>query len=334
MLELTLGDQRIEGTPLAWNSWEVNLLARDGRLWQFAPEEAEDYRKTSNRFRSYSPSELRASLLRELGSGYEVSGTGHYMVAHPRGQRSLWAQRFEDLYRSFHRYFSVRGFDVEDPPFPLIGVVCRNRRDFQRYAFRHDGISGAGVLGYYSIQSNRIILFDLGAGNSDAMDWAENAATVIHEATHQTAYNTGIHSRYTESPAWIAEGLATLFEAPGVYNSRYNTRLRDRINHEQHRHFVDYVRPNHRKELLTELIASDRIFRTSTAAAYAESWALTLYLAESHPRQYAAYLARTADRPLFQSYSDEERTADFTAVFGDDWQMLEARFLRFMDGLQ
>jgi hypothetical protein len=312
----------------------VSLLARDGRLWQFAPDEAEDYRKTSNRFRSYSPSELRASLLRELGSGYEVSGTGHYMVAHPRGQRDLWAQRFEDLYRSFHQYFSVREFDLEDPPFPLIGVVCRDRRDFQRYAFDHEGISGIGVLGYYSIQSNRIILFDLGGGNSDAADWAENAATVIHEATHQTAYNTGIHSRYTPSPCWIVEGLATLFEAPGVYNSRYNTRLHDRINHQQYRYFVEFVRPNHRTELLTKMVESDRIFRTNTAAAYAEAWALTLYLVENQPRRYAAYLDRTADRPAFQSYSAEERTGDFTAVFGDDWQMLEARFLRFMDGLQ
>jgi hypothetical protein len=85
--------------------------------------------------------------------------------------------------------------------------------------------------------------------------------------------------------------------------------------------------------LLTALIASDRLFRNSPSAAYAEAWALTLYLVEKQPRKYAAYVARTVARPSFQEYTAAERTADFTAVFGDDWRMLEARFLRFVDGL-
>ena len=61
MLELTLAGERIEGAALAWNRHDVRLLGRDGRLWQFSPEEPKDFRKTSNRFQSYSTSELRAS---------------------------------------------------------------------------------------------------------------------------------------------------------------------------------------------------------------------------------------------------------------------------------
>ena len=106
MLELELDGRKIEGMPLAWSRQQVHLLGRDGRLWQFAPSEAAEYRKTSSRFRSYSTSELRAMLLRELGAEYEVVGTGHYLVVQSREVRTQWAGRFEELYRSFLHYFS------------------------------------------------------------------------------------------------------------------------------------------------------------------------------------------------------------------------------------
>ena len=183
------------------------------------PAEVNDYRKTSIGFRTYPPSEFRAVLLRELGSGYEVSGTSHYLVAHPRDQRDKWAERFEDLYRSFVHYFSVRGFEPSPPPFPLVGVVCRNRAEFARYAAAQGDAVPNGVVGYYDIESNRITLYDMG-GKADSANWRQNAAVLIHEATHQMAFNTGVHSRYCPPPKWLAEGLAMLFEAPGVYDPR------------------------------------------------------------------------------------------------------------------
>ena len=74
MIELMLKGQRIEGVPICWNEQNVHLLGRDGRLWQFEPNEASDFKKTSAHVRGYSPSEFRAELLRELGGDYEVSG--------------------------------------------------------------------------------------------------------------------------------------------------------------------------------------------------------------------------------------------------------------------
>ena len=334
MVKLTLDGRRIEGTPLAWSSQQVHLLGRDGRLWEFSPRQAGGYQKTSSRFRAYSTSELRAILLRELSKDYEVSGTGHYLVAHPRGQRDQWARRFEDLYRSFVHYFSVRGFKLDKPPFPLLGVVCKSQGEFLRYSAGQGSPAGAGVLGSYALDSNRILLFDAGAGASDSADWQQNASVAIHEATHQTAFNTGIHNRYAPPPVWVVEGLATMFEAPGVYNSRYHTRRTDRVNRGRLVQFKQSVVAGHRPELLAGLIGSDHLFRTNPATAYAEAWALTFYLMETQRGKYADYLARTAQRPPFQQYTATERTADFTAVFGDDWRMLEARFLRFMEGVE
>jgi hypothetical protein len=331
MLEMTLRGERIEGTPLAWSSTDVRLLGRDGRLWQFHPDEPNDFRRSASRFRGYSTSELRATLLRELGGDFEVTGTGHYLVAHRRGERSRWPQRFEDLYRSFVHYFSVRGFPLEEPPCLLLAVVCRNQSEFLDQ-LRQEGLPAVpGVLGYYSLESNRIYLYDQGGPSGG--DWRASASTLIHEATHQTAFNTGIHSRFTPPPLWVAEGLATMFEARGVYDSRSATQRPDRINRGRLRQFEQLVMPNHRPELLAELVADDRLFRSRPAAAYALAWALSFYLVETQPAQYNDYLARTARRPMFAEYTPAERTADFTAVFGSDWPMLEARFLRFMRSL-
>lgn len=334
MMQLTLEGQRIEGSPLSWDSEVVHLLGRDGHLWKFPPGQARDYRRTSDRFECYSISQLRAALLRELGSGFEVSGTGHYVVAHPQGKRDQWAQRFEDLYRALAHYFLVRGFQLQEPAFPLIGIVCHDREEFQRFSAEHGGPRSSGVLGYYSLASNRIVLYDTTAEGGRADDWRRNAAVVIHEATHQTAFNRGIHSRYAPPPHWVVEGLATLFEAPGVYDSYQHTQRVDRINQERLKDFRQFILPKHQPRLLTELIASDRLFQTSPGAAYAEAWALTFYLVETQPRRYAEYLARTADRPAFEPYPAAQRTADFTALFGDDWRMFEARFLRFFRELE
>ena len=86
--------------------------------------------------------------------------------------------------------------------------------------------------------------------------------------------------------------------------------------------------------MLASIVASDDLFHADPQAAYAEAWALSFCLIETEPRQYAQYLKRTASRPPFRQYTAAERTADFTAVFGGDWRMLEARFLRFMAGVK
>ena len=333
MIEFRLRGQSVEGTAIYWNNQEVHLLGRDGRLWAFAPTEARDFKRISAHFHGYSPSELRAELLRELGDGYEVSGTGHYIVAHPCNQRDRWAQRFEDLYRAFVHYFAVRGFEPATPPFPLIGVVCGSRADFARHAAAQGNAAPNGVQGFYDLESNRIDLYDMG-GKADSTDWQKNAAVLIHEATHQTAFNTGIHSRYCPPPTWVVEGLAMLFEAPGIHDPRNNTRPADRINQDRLKVFQQWVASRHRPELLASIVASDDLFRVNPAAAYAEAWSLSFFLSETEPRKYVRYLKRTAARPPFQEYTAAERTADFTAVFGADWRMLEARFLRFIGSLR
>jgi hypothetical protein len=327
MIELTLSGKKIEGTPIAWDDKLVHLLGRDGRLWEFKPSEAKNFHKSADQFQSMSISEMRADLLRELGSDFEVSGTTHYLIAHPRGQRDRWADRFEDLYRDFVRYFSVRGFKLDTPPFPLVGIVCKNQRDFMRFSASQGGLVSSAVLGYYSQDTNRITVYDMG---DNAKKWQETAEVIIHEATHQTAFNTGLHSRYARPPLWVVEGLATMFEAPGVYDSLHYTQPGDRVNRGRLKDFRTAIEKNHKPELLEALVASDKFFHMNPGAAYAEAWAFSFFLVENEPRKFSQYLMRVANREPFTEADKAQRMADFAAVFGKDWRMLESRFLRFM----
>ena len=139
--------EKVEGTPLSWSNKCVYLLERDGRLREFKPEEMLDFRKVSSSFHVYTAGELRTALQRELALKLEVTGTGHYLVAHPPGQADKWAERFEDLYRSFVHYFSVRGFQLSEPQFPMVAIVWNRQQDFIHYAASEVRQFGPGRVG-------------------------------------------------------------------------------------------------------------------------------------------------------------------------------------------
>ena len=332
-IRLRLGGELLEGSAVAASDSSVVLMGRDGTMRSFHPSQARDFAKVNDHFRSLTQGEMRGKLQREFGDRFEVSGTGHYLVVHPAGQKDLWAERFEKLYREFQHYFTARGFRPRPPEFPLVAVVFHSQTDFARFAAK-DGVNiRGGVLGYYSPTTNRVLLYDTTAGQTGG-DWSLNADTIIHEATHQTAFNTGIHSRLTAQPKWAAEGLATMFEAPGVWNSSVHRRLEDRVNRYRLDRFRRYVASRRQRGALEKLIASDVLFQSDADAAYAESWALSFYLAEREPRKYVQILGLLASRPPQSKYPSARRLQDFRSVFGEDLHMLEVRMLRFIEELK
>ena len=329
MVEALVDGRVVEGQPLAWSDERVFLLSRDGQLVDFAPQEASDYRETSDSFSSYPIGKIRGQLREEFGSGFDITGTGHYLVVHPSGQSDQWARRFEDLYRSFYNYFRVRGFSLREPEFPLVAVIFSRKEDYQRHARANGTYLGPSVLGHYSPRTNRISMFDV-TGGDESQVWSKNAATIIHEVTHQVAFNCGVHTRFNDVPRWVSEGLATMFEARGVWNSIAHKDPSDRINRGRLGDFKRHVAKHPKAGSMIEMIASDGLFRANPEGAYAQAWAVSYYLCQTQPQRYSEYLARTAKRSAFQEYSQTDRMADFRTVFGDDLEMVEAEFLRYI----
>lgn len=332
MVRFLFENQVVEGSQLFWSSDFGTVLSRDGRWINVETPKVENLRQVSNSFRPYSPSDLRGMLQQEFGNAYEVTSDKHYLIVFPVGERNLWAPRFEQLYGSFLQYFTARGWRPHDPQFPLIAVVFSSEREFQAYATREGSKLGPGTLGYYSPKSNRILLYDI--TKTMQLDWSVNAETIIHEAAHQTAFNTGVHNRFAQPSRWIVEGLGTMFEARGVWDSsRYKSQT-DRINRHRFAAFQNYAKTRRKPGALAELVSSDRAFNDDIDGAYAEAWALTFFLSETDPRRYVHYLRKTADAPNFTQRRSPERLADFTAVFGTNLKLVEARMLRFIGELK
>lgn len=321
------------GRPLAWDGREMMLLRRDGKINLLPVKSEKDYTRVATGFDPYSADDIRVRLQKEFGGKYQVSVTHNFVVVHPPGDYTVWAVPFQKLYSRFHAYFSTRGFKLDKPEFPLVAVVLRTRNEFDRFLKSYHEYD-KDILGYYSPRSNRIITYDQTGGRSRDQDWFFNTDTIIHEATHQTAFNTGVHSRFGPVVRWTSEGLAMLFEAPGVNNSLFYARESDRINRDRLAQLQLYYRQSKVKGKVRQLVLSDDLFRTDPQVAYAVAWGMTFYLSEKSPGKYLEFLRQDAKRKNFASYSSKQRARDFAKAFGGDFKGLEAKMERYFKTLK
>ena len=128
----------------------------------------------------------------------------------------------------------------------------------------------------------------------------------------------------------MVEGLATVFEAPGIRNSGASGPARTRINHERFLAFGDFSKSRRNPKSLETFLSGDETFQTSVFDAYGEAWALSFFLIETRPRAYAEYLRAIAARDPLRGYPAEDRVADFKKAISKELPLLEAEFLRFI----
>ncbi len=334
MVEVTVGKSTVEGRILALDDKTLVLLRRDGGINYVPRSQIADLQQSSNSFKPTSKDELRTKLVEEFGANYTVSRTAHFLVVHPPGNYHKWAAPFEELYLRFGHYFSSRGFQVPDPEFPLVAVVLNTREEFDRFLSRHQS-ADPQILGYYAPNSNRIITYrqetDPHTGLPANM---QDLSTIVHEAAHQTAFNTGIHSRYSVTPRWASEGLAIMFESRGVNNSQYFGQLEQRVHRAQLDAMFMLANRGGQQVSIGDLIASDEAFRSDPNYAYALSWGLTFFLAETKQREYFAYLEKSAAAEKFGDYGSRERLEDFAASFGGNLDELEQRMWKYLGKLR
>ena len=262
LLEVSVHGQKLLGKLEAKGSNACWLLERDGKLSFLEINEIDSIRTAAPRFREFSLAELRDQLRRTLPKQFRIDGTGHFLICSEKNSHHL-GEICEDTYRTFYRYFTVRGFKISPPEFPLVVIVFPDHASFVSYC-RKDGIEPpSGLLGYYMRLTNRVALFDRGqdlnadlnpAASHDRLTFAEHGPavrfdgmvegnlhdTIVHETTHQCAFNMGLHSRIGPTPKWVIEGLATMFEAPGIRDSQKSASPKSRINRSRYVWFGNY----------------------------------------------------------------------------------------------
>ncbi len=331
LIEIKVGKEQFSGRIVAADDRDCWVFQRDGRMSRVRMDDVDDCSEVAPRFRPFPSLELRDQLRTEFGRDFEVKATSHYIVVARKESAERYAKLFEQVYRQFHSYFVPRGFRMEEPEFPLVAVVLPDQASFTKYCRAEGANPKQGVVGYYLPVSNRVALYDRTATGRTRDD--DTNDTVIHEATHQVAFNTGVHSRIGQSPQWVVEGLATLFESDGIRAKQSGGSSLDRINPERFEWFQTYRRQRRTPASLESFVRNDNAFQRAALDAYSEAWALTFYLAESRSAEFAAYLRSIAARDPLKPYTADERLNDFRAAFGADLALIESGFLRFHDRL-
>jgi hypothetical protein len=329
LLEVQLENARLAGLPVHWGSYDAALIEPNGCLQLFEQREVKSHRVLAVEFAPQSLAEARAELQAELGAAYETTIAGPYVIAAPAGKVQRWRDRFGALLAGYQRYFEVRGWPLRKPDFPLCVIVWSTREEFLRYATMQAGRLPKNVVGSYFPKSNRCVLYQI--EGSRGTDWSETEATIVHEAVHQLAYNTGLHERLAENPVWFVEGLATMFEQSSVYDLRsHQSTIGSRMLAEP----IGRLKPLFKEAGLLEqhlknLIATDDLFQQNPQLAYDLSWALTFYLAERLPSEYRNYYLAMSQRS-FGGYSTGERIRDFRSIFGGDLGLLAIQMQRLL----
>jgi hypothetical protein len=321
------------------------LEQADGRLDLFEPGSIASRASIPPPAGTETPRDLGRRILGELPTGFDLLITKHYVICFDTSRAyAQWAAAlFERLHDGFMNFWTRAGLDLEPPEQPLIVVIFSDRRRYEEYAARDLGAATDRVVGYYNMLSNRVTTFDLtgvdslqghaglsGRPNLDLLKRPEAAAliaTLIHEGTHQLAFNGGLHQRLAPVPLWVCEGVATYFEAPDLASGR-GWRAIGMVNRPRRDQF--HTLPD--RGWLEPLLRDDDAFRRADAAtdAYARGWALTAYLIKTKKPAFVAYLQGLAQKNPCAADSPQQRIEEFTAAFGQPDAALEQAVAAFV----
>ena len=341
-----LGEERtLEGKIVAeLEGGSLVFMDRGGRMWPVTPDRLKNREETGKTFSPYTHDEMGAALRDELGESFEIVTTKHYVLASEAGREyARWAgMLFERLMSAFETHWNRCPLEYHEPTFPLCAVILRDKQRFREFALKDAGPGVLDALGYYSTLTNRMIMYDLTEGlagarpktlvelNRRLAGQVSNVSTIVHEATHQIAFNSGLHTRLADNPFWLVEGMAMYFETPDLKSSA-GWRTVGQLNAMRMRNFRDFVKSRRRPGAIREMLSADEQFHSANTAldAYSEAWALTYYLIRTKRGQYIDYLATIAEKPALEKDEPAERIAEFEAEFGPI-EEVEPAFLKWI----
>ncbi len=243
-----------------------------------------------------------------------MTASPHYVVAgRPAAARAV-ANALEDVHNGYRWFCSTRRLRLDDPEFPLVAIVMPNRAAFDAYCASEGMPPNSSLQGYYRETTNRFVCYESGRSADDSLAGVRD--TLVHEAIHQLAFNTSLHVRMGHNPNWVVEGLATALEPEAARRPlRSDVRPLDRTNPERLQTYLEDV--SHKRHVTAgELIAGDDTFQANPFGAYATAWAMTFYLLEARPAEYAKYLRTLSGKSPLEEPSPADRLADFQSAFG------------------
>lgn len=347
-------EDSVEGRVLIRGT-DGGLLIEDSasRLWTIPGSQLDEERLTDRMFDRLDGEELGRSIQQDaqaagIQTNFHVrTSDSHVIVASTTEAYSAWTrQLLERIQLAFENYWKNRRFDLAPLPGPMAVLILSDRTQYAMMAAFDRTPASAQGEGYFLVTANRSVLLDLTSrdGESPAATIADvqrrtqkipaSVATVVHEATHQIAFNRGMHRRYADNPVWLTEGMAMYFEAPDL-KSRRGWSTIGKVNEVRLYRFRQFISSRRRADSIETLIRDNSRFADPELAldAYAEAWALTYFLIRTRIRDYSRYLKFISQKRPLQWDTPDERLAEFQFVFGNDLTTLDQELLRFTQRL-
>ena len=310
--------------------------------------------------------EFIKKLLDEFGPDARYGVTRRFVFVYDTTDAyAYWCATLMENVATTYEAFVARSRLVEDGLYdPMVVFIFAKKEDYEAHLLKIAGSEFANEqnrpIGFYEHASNRSVFYDLtgeeqNRGDRTAPrsveevandvlktpDGARNISTVVHEGTHQVAFNYGLFSRQGENPSWAVEGLSMLFEAPAGEPKDGGWRVLDEkarsirfpINRQRLMEFQRFAAETKESQPVKKCVGLEKI-RGDEPCAYPVSWAIFYYLYRNNIKVLARYLADSAAIQPRMSYSSRERVYEFAYYFGDDWDAMWLELRAFADALE
>lgn len=337
--------------------------ARDGQLYVISTGNIIARRQDDIPFEPYTKTEMIGRLEKEFpkSEGYQYLDMFDPFIVIYTTSRPFanWQGRLmEKLYTQYVSFWKRHGVELTQPEFPMVAIVLSNEGHFRQYASQEGILLSARQCAFYHRLTNRIVLYDMSGlsalqeQNGRPVTPADierfvkhrnshfHITTVIHEATHQVGFNTGMHSRYMLEPLWIREGLAVFHEVPDQRNSLGWT-TGPHVNLPRLEQLRKFLEKPQQQSPIQNMIQDDELLKNEKTAPdnYALAWGVVYYLEKKRPKELAEYL-KLFQKKDFESDDIDEvqmkdiRMKDFESCFGCDWGGFYKDFYDFLRRLR
>lgn len=242
---------------------------------------------------AYLSDEQMADFLRQqMGASFRVVQTEHYLLCSAATPlyTEYCGKLLERVHDQFYQFFADRGLTLQPLRGRLPVIMLAGKDALQQFASQqHPETDFSETPGYYSLRHNQMLIGGAVASRPfrratdvarEMREHVREVETIVHEAVHQLAYNSGLQVRYADNPMWLSEGLAVYFESTSGRSSLGWSRPGEVSR--LHLPTLKPARPlNRMPYALSELAVSPQGFAQQDlmAASYAESWAIVHYLA-------------------------------------------------------
>ena len=324
LIEIKDEFQTYTGKIIAKDSERCFLMDEFGVLTTHHISRLTSFRIVGDSFHRVSPSEFRKQLLTEFRSGYDIHVSAHYVVVGKKGKAKAYATLFEEIYRQVDSFYSIRGFETSEPEFTMVAIVFNTVDEFKEYCGRDQMLWSEDLRGYYSLKSNRVVLYDrpakLNASTESPVDGDTSAASTSNDAltadeltlenpasnqatlaamlngvagetadtiVHETTHQVGSNSGIHSR---IGETPTWVIEGLATVLEAPGIRVRgssdaaDKINTVRLNWFNTEYESRRQPGDLARMVAGDEVFRNQALDAYSSAWAFTYFMTENPAR--------------------------------------------------